>query len=123
MEYDEPSVLTEYVCSYCVPQMTDLERAGLKALHARVKAANSDSARVRDMIVRKWSGQGDPAIIAALSAGEAAFRDAVRDRVLRDHPELINRCPKCNRVARTPRAKQCRWCFHDWHHEQEVARG
>ena len=93
MEYDEPSVLTEYVCSYCVPQMTDLERAGLKALHARAKAANSDSARVRDMILRKWSGQGDPAVVAALSAGEAAFREAVRDRVLRDHPELINRCP------------------------------
>src|SRR5688572_28960558 len=105
MAYDGPSVLTEYVCSYCVPQMTDLERAGLKALHARAKAKSTDSARVRDMILRKWSGQGDPVVVAALSKGEDAFRAAVRDRVLRDHPELVNRCPKCNRVARTPRAK------------------
>ena len=117
MDYDEPSVLTEYVCRHCVPQMTDFERAGLKAVYAREKAEHAESAKLRDMIARKWSAQGDPAVVAALSAGVDAFSRAVRDRVLRDHPEVVNRCPKCKRVARTPRAKQCRWCFHDWHHE------
>ncbi len=27
----------------------------------------------------------------------------------------VNRCPKCSRVVRTPSAKQCMWCKHDWH--------
>lgn len=27
----------------------------------------------------------------------------------------INRCPECSRIVRTPRAKQCLWCGHDWH--------
>jgi hypothetical protein len=27
----------------------------------------------------------------------------------------INRCPKCNRVVRTPLAQLCLWCGHDWH--------
>ena len=27
----------------------------------------------------------------------------------------INNCPKCGKLARTPRAKQCRHCGHDWH--------
>jgi len=40
---------------------------------------------------------------------------AVRDRVVRDHPQAIVRCPKCARVLRTPRARQCMWCLHDWH--------
>jgi hypothetical protein len=25
------------------------------------------------------------------------------------------RCPKCDRIARTPEAKQCLWCGHNWH--------
>jgi rubrerythrin len=27
----------------------------------------------------------------------------------------INLCPACGFVARTPAAKQCRFCRHDWH--------
>jgi hypothetical protein len=27
----------------------------------------------------------------------------------------VARCPACNRVLRTPEAKQCFWCGHDWH--------
>ena len=26
-----------------------------------------------------------------------------------------NLCPKCNGLARTPQAKQCRHCYFDWH--------
>jgi hypothetical protein len=115
MTYDEPSVLTEYVWSQCYTHMTDFERAGVQAVHARFKAAATDSERMRRMILGKWGGENDPGVIAALAQGEDAFRVAVRDRVLRDHPEVVARCPKCNRVLRTPRAKQCRWCFHAWH--------
>lgn len=28
---------------------------------------------------------------------------------------VFNKCPKCNRIARTPKAKQCRFCHFDWH--------
>jgi hypothetical protein len=113
--YDESSVLTDYVCAHCAPQMNDFERAGLKVVFAREKAANSESVRVREMILERWIDQADPEVEAALANGPDEFRRAVRDRVLRDHPEVVNRCPKCRRVVRTPRAKQCRWCFHDWH--------
>jgi hypothetical protein len=27
----------------------------------------------------------------------------------------LNLCPKCSKITRTPWAKQCRFCFHDWH--------
>jgi hypothetical protein len=115
MNYDEPSVLTEYVWSHCYTQMTDLERAGVKAVHGRFKAAATDSETVRRMRLEKWGGGNDPAVVAALAHGEEAFRVAVRDRLLRDHPEIVARCPRCNRVLRTPRAKLCRWCLHAWH--------
>lgn len=28
---------------------------------------------------------------------------------------LWNNCPNCNKLARTPKAKQCRFCEYDWH--------
>ena len=114
-DYDEDEALTDYVCSKCVPQMNHFEREGLKVVHAREKAASAESMRFREMILKKWVGEADPQVLAALAHGFNAFRRAVRDRVLRDHPDIINRCPKCGRVVRTPSAKQCRWCFHDWH--------
>ncbi len=113
--YDESEVLTDYVCTQCTTHMNHFELEGLRVLNARAKAANTDSPAVRNLILKHWVGKADPLLLAALDRGTDAFRHAVRDRVLRDHPQIVNRCPKCNRVARTPRAKQCRWCLHDWH--------
>jgi len=28
---------------------------------------------------------------------------------------IWNNCPNCKKLARTPKAKQCRYCNHDWH--------
>jgi hypothetical protein len=28
---------------------------------------------------------------------------------------VLNCCPKCDALAKTPKARQCRYCFHDWH--------
>ncbi|WP_343673889.1 hypothetical protein [Chitinophaga sp.] len=28
---------------------------------------------------------------------------------------FFNNCPKCGKLCRTARAKQCRYCGHDWH--------
>jgi hypothetical protein len=29
----------------------------------------------------------------------------------------LNCCPQCGKVARTPWAKQCRFCFYKWHNK------
>jgi hypothetical protein len=115
MNYDEDSALTAYVWTHCYTYMTDFERAGVKAVHAREKAAAVDSEQMKQMILDKWGSISDPNVVAALADGHEAFRIAVRDRVLRDHPGIVARCPRCNAVLRTPNARQCRWCLHDWH--------
>lgn len=44
------------------------------------------------------------------------FKIAIANRILNDHyEEVINNCPKCGKLARTPKAKQCRYCQFDWH--------
>lgn len=66
IEYDEPAVLTDYVWSQCYGQMTELERTGLKVVHAKFKAAATDNEQLRRMILDKWGEQSDPAVVAAL---------------------------------------------------------
>ena len=115
MDYDEDAVLTRYVWAQCHGYMTDFEQACAKAILGREKAATLEPGALRELIVRHWATPRDPAVLAALEQGHDAFRAAVRDRVMRDHPEAIARCPRCAGLLRTPRARQCMWCLHDWH--------
>lgn len=40
----------------------------------------------------------------------------IASRILKEHKnEVINNCPECEGLARTPYAKQCRHCGYDWH--------
>lgn len=60
MEYDGSSVLTDYVWFHCHTHMTDLERAGLKVVHAQFKAAATDNEGLRRTILGKWASRNDP---------------------------------------------------------------
>jgi hypothetical protein len=55
--------------------------------------------------------------MALIGDGVDVFHRRAAQRVLREHGKTVflNRCPRCNRLVRTPRAKQCLWCGHDWH--------
>ncbi len=51
-----------------------------------------------------------------VSLGKDELENQIAIRLLKDHEqELINNCPSCGALARTPFAKQCRFCRHDWH--------
>lgn len=44
-------------------------------------------------------------------------KEKIAKLILEKYPDKIsfNYCPKCNGLARTPFAKQCLHCGHDWH--------
>jgi hypothetical protein len=50
-----------------------------------------------------------------LVRGSAAIQKEIRERIESGLLPL-NRCPECRRIVRTPLARQCLWCGHDWHH-------
>ncbi len=53
-------------------------------------------------------------LVKDLNALETAF--AERTLALRPDRIFLNFCQKCNQLARTPKAKQCRHCGYSWHH-------
>ena len=114
--YDDDRELTSYLWHSYRNLLTPLESLADRAVHAEIKAQNA-SPRMAAWLRDRWGGENDPAVVAAIKDGPAAFRDRVRDRMLRECAEqiTINRCPKCSRVVATPKAQQCLWCGADWH--------
>ena len=71
----------------------------------------------RDAEIRFEFGSTDPSVFGVLAEGKRRFMQQAAARVLARNGSgiFVNRCPACGKIVRTPRAKQCRWCRHDWH--------
>jgi hypothetical protein len=112
MIYDESEELQGYVIQFqTLTDDAELER--IEAEFHRAKQAVRDWSRER--AERQNGGQSAPQWKPAdPSSDYAAFLKDVVDRVLRENQlaAVINRCPECHSVLRTPKAKLCLWCGH-----------
>lgn len=118
-EYNEPEVLKAYVRHNCRDLMSEFERLAEPAVASR----NQDLIASLTGMLKERHRHEDPAVVKALGYGHEQFMQAVIDRILRTHRDKIAlcRCPKCRRIAATPRAHQCLWCGADWHAHQSDA--
>jgi hypothetical protein len=128
VEYDEEDVLARYLFRHAQHRMTEVERRAdwaammtIKAMVSEWRGSDAVARRLREVLAE----QDDPAVAAALADGYEAFRLRVVLRLLSDREvvAMINRCPACNRIVRTPRARQCLWCGHDWHRRDVAHQG
>jgi hypothetical protein len=107
--------LAAYIINYYNDFMTAEEHAAHQSIVAECKIENANSPSMKEMLRTRVST--NPKVRALLADGAEAFFAGVRDRVLRDHPNevILNHCPRCGALAKTPTAKQCRKCFFSWH--------
>jgi hypothetical protein len=112
-----------YVVRYYGHLMTALERRAhrhllgtAKLTHGRTEAAAQVEAGSRSHPARELLSD-DPDVIRMASKGIDAFVVQTAQRILDEHANEIsfNYCPKCGALAKTPKARQCRFCRHDWH--------
>ena len=92
------------------------EKIAQKHHLSTIKSENADDSRLKDMILGQW-GTEDKETLDLLNNGYQDFKRKSAEKILREQRDkvFINNCPNCNRLARTPTAKQCRYCGHDWH--------
>jgi DNA-binding winged helix-turn-helix (wHTH) protein len=59
----------------------------------------------------------DPVVLKLANDGYEAFAERTATRILEKYGKRLklNRCPRCACVARTAKARQCRFCGCDWH--------
>lgn len=118
MQYDEQEVIEDMVVRYYSNLLTPFERDvyGAFWLRRRTQIQTSHPESERDTR-RIWGTLDNPQIEAILERAYDEFIRKAVARVMREDADklFLNKCPKCQRVARTPKAKQCRWYLHDWH--------
>jgi hypothetical protein len=116
--------LTWYVINYFGGFMTKAEWLAHRTFMMEFKAQHGYSTELLEEADRGLTDAGyeplrtsDPEALSLMSDGVEVFLRRVRDRILREHQDrvVLNYCPKCGGLAKTPRAQQCQWCFYVWH--------
>lgn len=110
--------LIDYIFQYCWKHYSDEERRAIDHHFGTIKFgkypynANQkiDEAKTRFLTT-------DNAVLKLLENGYLEFIKNTATRIYYEHKnELeLNLCPICRKIARTPKAKQCRFCLHNWH--------
>lgn len=104
-----------YIRNYFSNLMTDDEKLALKYHMYTYKTGGNP--KMRKMMVDKGWISEQPNIKEFLKDGYEEFELNVAKRIMNEVPEkvFLNNCPKCNKLARTPFARQCRYCGNNWH--------
>ncbi|PRB03530.1 hypothetical protein CQ046_09130 [Chryseobacterium sp. MYb7] len=104
-----------YIIRYFGKLMTRDEALALN--HHMYTLKSSESEHIRNVMIKRGWINSDPEVIKLLEHGYEVFEQNVVTRILAETPEKVffNNCPKCNKLARTPYAKQCRHCGYSWH--------
>ena len=106
--------LSWYIVEHYRELMTPDELAALRGFNVQIKLTDASSEAHKGML-KIWAPETEKSK-RLMESGVISFYDAVRDRVLSEHADqvVINRCPFCEALARTPRARQCPGCYKRW---------
>ena len=117
--------LVGYVMSYYRHFMNQEEKRAYSHLTGTMKATLGRSdvgAQEETRNHRPFSRwlTDDPAALQLSSEGWQVFLERTANRIFAEHQKdiFLNCCPRCQKLARTPTAKQCRFCGLDWHSSQ-----
>ncbi len=118
-----PEDVINNIIRYYEDLMTEVELKALKHtdtmlhINLRNKKENKFREQERNYFLKIGRLTEDENILKLLAESRDKFRRKLATRIVIEHlnGEVYNVCPKCNELARTPRAKQCQHCFYTWH--------
>jgi len=113
--------LEDYIYEYCENFKTENE---LKARQTLIYMSKTASESMHTMMRQKGWISEEQVILDMIADGPHELKRRVVERIWREHKHVLplNLCPKCNLIARTPQARQCRFCKHDWHSGDAAAK-
>ena len=110
--------IANYIIIHYLGLFTEQEMMALMHYRHSLKFHDLPDGELRTKIyLRNQWLSNDPEILRQLDVGYVQFILNCAERVLRENPDKVffNLCLKCEKLARSPLAKQCRFCGYDWH--------
>jgi hypothetical protein len=117
MDKDLYPELLDYIFQYCGKYFWKDEIIANKHLLALAKSNKGVNTLMYKFVMKDVDIANHPKVAELVKDGFESFKHRVVTRIYNEHKaELdLNLCPKCGKVTRTPNAKQCRFCYYDWH--------
>lgn len=109
--------LKKYLLEQCRDWMLPEEIRALRRIGLTEHGEqNTREIALKEFKMEKTYGFSDVNTNKLVELGEERLKLKIAERLLKDsRDKIINNCPKCGLLARTPKAKLCRYCGHDWH--------
>jgi len=114
--------VAHYIVRFHDRLMTDAERRAQRHLIATIKATRGYSDRTaqkeaQNSKIYSELFSDDAEVLRLAGEGYEAFQAQTAKRIFQEcgGKALLNCCPRCDALARTPKARQCRFCGCDWH--------
>lgn len=106
-----------YVMVYFSKYFTETERLAVRHTMSTEKLEHNNNPNFKKVYERNGWLTSNQAALDLLKNGYNNFATNTATRIVAEHGDdvFFNNCPKCGKLARTPEAKQCRHCGHDWH--------
>lgn len=121
MTYQE----AKYIVDYFPRLMSKVEKQALRQRLLSFKLGTpknyngntSHYERKKKLFIERLGYKDDPEFLRPFDEGYEQFILKTGKRIAVDTPTeyVINRCPSCNEIAKTPYARQCKQCKHRWH--------
>jgi hypothetical protein len=107
----------DYILKYYSNLLSLKEKAALKHHRSELKLSDSEDDSRRKSYLRNGWLSDEPEVLNQLNQGYIQFMLNAASRIVEKFPDEVFfiYCPVCRKLARTPSAKQCRLCGHDWH--------
>lgn len=137
-EYDDDLVEREYLfhnyqnlltalevrlCIYLSPIVSESEHRGIRKMYPDLEASQvpiEEYRKIHELHAYLEERDGhvpEHETLAAAQIPKEEYRANVVKRLIAEcHDQIdFNRCTECDRLPRSPLAKQCPWCGYDWH--------
>jgi len=106
-----------YIVTYYSNFLSLEETIAVRHIHSLQKLSGESNPNLEKMYRKQGWLTDNETILDLLRDGYDTFEIRVANRILKENSDkvFLNNCPKCGKLARTPMAKQCRFCTHNWH--------
>lgn len=113
----------QYIINYFSHLLSHEEKLAIQHTSSTFKLDEASQTKNITTLTKIYKEKGwlteDQTVLDLLKEGYDHFELKAAQRILDTKRDkvFLNTCPKCEKLARTPYAKQCRHCSYDWHNK------